>query len=295
MPGQSSVPVSPRSFLERDNSATKESESGETTALDTLPPLSDSMAKLLALNASEQQNPRVLELLALRDPAVTARLLALASSPLVSRQGPVRSMSGALQALGTQRTYDAMMAVWAASAIPCLPQYEPACRFLVRHTFTTCAIIRRLAVYSELFEDEHVTIHLLLYSLLSKVSLAMCFSSEHYSVASAAIDRAGQSNRHRLLSMPELNALRGQAVRLAKHWDAPEEVVHELQLLADVPHRSCEALSTWGCLLTLAELIGDASFHEDAVEALQALQQKCAILQRLVARDIDPLSFRIKS
>ena len=54
-----------------------------SSALETtvkVPPLTDALVKLLALKPADKENLRLLEMLALKDPAAVARLITLANS-----------------------------------------------------------------------------------------------------------------------------------------------------------------------------------------------------------------------
>lgn len=83
-----------------------------------LPPLTDSLQRLLGLSAHERNNLRLLELLAHRDTMATTRLMMLANSAAFHRGKGVGTVSDAILRLGAATTYDALLSTWLLSSLP---------------------------------------------------------------------------------------------------------------------------------------------------------------------------------
>lgn len=114
--------------------------------------MGESGKRLLALNAEDRDDPRLLALFAQRDPILLGRILALANSAQFSGRGgpPITSLDKAIRLLGVNDTYTMMLGASLAYALTEHMGLKNVQKFLVQHTFTRWNTARSLCRYLSL-------------------------------------------------------------------------------------------------------------------------------------------------
>lgn len=234
-----------------------------------LPPLTESLGTLINLGESDRLNLHLLELLAAKDPAATARLLALAATPGRSAMRQVTSLSAALRALGANAVYSILFATWGVEAIPCRAECLPARAFLVSHTFRICHMAMRLLRYAD---DMHVDPERLrLVALFANIGMARALSDAGSERARQRMMANAENDVHLWLDEPDFQEVLSEIPALATSWGAPAEVVAELEQLS-VRARPDQPMSDISRLICMAEVSCQPS--------IEAIAEACAVCRR---------------
>lgn len=261
-------------------------------AAPTLPPLSDAFMRLASLKEHERLNLRLLEMIAWKDPAAVARLLALSNSPLVSAgRRKVTTLAETLSLLGTTRACDALMAIWATGSLSADAGSAALRDFLVRHIFAVCTTMRRVVAFAGL-DDDVGTLDLQLFALVDKLALAPLLSEAVDHPARCALMQAAKGDHHRLHRVEALDGAFALAPALAEAWQLDEALLE--QLVAMSHWKSLPQQPVLVASMLLAEALCDAHGKANPRELAQALYPQCWVMRRLVDRRIDPLSLALK-
>ena len=131
-----------------------------------LPPLSRSARELLELSTADKEDPRLLAVLANKDPICSARLLSIANSALYAHAGAVTTVAAAAKRLGAAQTYESLLAVALLSSFAGASIPEDAKDILMVSTLSMMVTTRRFVLWARLGELER--------DILSLASMLYC-------------------------------------------------------------------------------------------------------------------------
>ena len=196
-----------------------------------LPPLTDSLQRLLSLNPEERNNPRLLELLAHRDTMAATRLMMLANSAALLRGRPSRTVGEAILRLGSATTYDALLGTWVLDGVAgegSLDSRELRFRNRMAQLLTElCITARRIC---EALDDAAIVLS----EVQSDVVLVVAVQLLALTLSADAPERLaleGTCGRGVLLisEPPNLGYLQDHLVALATYWRAPPLHIEQLR------------------------------------------------------------------
>lgn len=219
---------------------------------DTLAPLGSTAAQpLLTLSERERQDPRILALVAQKDPVYLARLLGPVNA--TSRTEPVRTAEQAIRALGAQQAFQLLRGC--AEASLALPAIAPEVRrYLLVQAVSLALTTRRVGMLLKLQVQERV-----------QLSLAALFDTLGlYALLSAQHERR--------------DALEGQLLELARHRSPLPQAVEWLQ---GYEHAGAQLARRWGAPSSVPAVILGSSVPVRA--ATPRLARVLALAQELVA------------
>lgn len=119
-----------------------------------LPPMGNGARQLLAFDADEMEDPRLLALVAQKDPIHLGRLLSLANSATHARGGaPIVSADQAVRRIGTRESYVTLLACATAASFSGQDDANGQRRYLLNYTVSVCLTAKKLANWLKL--DDH--------------------------------------------------------------------------------------------------------------------------------------------
>ena len=223
-----------------------------------LPPLTDSLQRLLSLSAADKTNLSLLELLSVRDPVAVSRLLVLANSAAFSRGAHIRTVSEAVFRLGAQATYDALLAIWVVESFSDAKEpgssrrkkavIDPVRTRLAQHLTSLCITSRRIyeslgALPFELAEVQSDAV-----MTFSVQLLPLCAPDDSPERESLEQLLQGKTLPRFLLEPPFPEFVKRYLVPLADYWGADKARLQVLQQWAQ-HHEATPGL----CVALLAE------------------------------------------
>lgn len=131
-----------------------------------LPPLSTDAKELMGMANADRENPRVLALVAQRDPIYLGRLMSFANSAAYANLDMTTSADAAIRRLGVAPTYALLLTSALAVDLESHPEAQFCRAYLMRHAMSLTATASRLGQWLELSEEQATTLWLssLLYS-----------------------------------------------------------------------------------------------------------------------------------
>lgn len=230
-----------------------------------VPPLSSALAKLLALKPEEREDARLLELILMKDPAAVARLLSLANSAYYAGRKRSTTVAEAVQALGTQAVYDAMLVIWMSGLIAPHPRFSQVSTYLVRHIFSMSATARKLRSIAGLLASMEDS-DLALCAILDKLPLATLLVPERGGPAQDQLLKMATEGSHLFRTCNALRPILERSSAFAKAWGSPSCVVETLEQLRSPRPQAGQQVHQ---LLGLAEGLLDALKSSAARKALE--------------------------
>lgn len=115
-----------------------------------LPSLGNAPHQVIALTRKEQQDSRLLSLIAQRDPVHLARLLSLANGANSRRARPALNAQDAIDAIGVDVAYAAMKSVASASEAACRDDTGVIRQWMLRYSVNLALTTRRVAAAARL-------------------------------------------------------------------------------------------------------------------------------------------------
>jgi HD-like signal output (HDOD) protein len=231
-----------------------------------VPPLGNGAKQLLGLPSSDRDDPRVLALLAQKDPIHLARLLSWANSVLHQHPGTtVSTAEGAVRRIGVQAAYAVLLASAMAASFSDQSDLRVQRRYLLNYTVSLCLTAKKVTNWLRLSEDNAGV--LTLGSLLSSVGLfagmlAGGSVGNRFSKCLAEFKGADLRQQIALTGFLQLSC------QVAESWDAPTSV---LSALAD--SGAPEPATADGKLLcTIENLVQAKRVRQDQVLVIRTLK-----------------------
>jgi hypothetical protein len=188
-----------------------------------LPPLSSALRDLLSLSAEDQDNVKLLALIASKDPAAVARLQALGSSAsLGARRKATRTVEEAIQLIGTHLSVVALCAIWATDAMPLNRQDTLLQGFVRNHIFSCYSTLSRLILYSAMPVNRQ---DVQMFSIMALLPLSWVLAEAADHPARVKLQECASSQDHNLHQHPELANYLALSVDLADDWKASTQVL----------------------------------------------------------------------
>ena len=240
----------------------------------------EGLQRVLSMPEKDRENLKLLELIVAKDPALTARCLALVNSSAYSLRRPVSALGAALQVMGARETYQLILAM---QAMQCVTAHENVrTRKFVKHVFSMYATIRQLCATTRKFSllQDPVT-HLVL--LLNRLSLATLFRSENSSEEQHCFfEKLDGEGFHVFLQEPALAGVFECGPEIASAWGLNEQCVEYLAALA--AWRNQSALPEAAQLVLCAEQL----LHTAVLggELAEGTCENMPLMQELAKRDV---------
>lgn len=202
-----------------------------------LPPLTDTLQRLLSLDEDDRDNARLLELLITRDAVAIARVAALANSALYQSARPARTVQEAVARLGTRLTYSVLLNVWtleslsACAPVPLSPSFKNR---LASYSLSLLATNRRVSELSHASSKEYIDQAVLLLLVLLSQMLVVLERNEDPNhpreLEFQQLSTRVVGGPPLLFANPELpHLVREYCEPLAHHWGANPRVVELCQ------------------------------------------------------------------
>lgn len=235
----------------------------------------------------DRENLKLLELIVAKDPALTARCLALVNSPAYSFRRPVSALGAALQVIGARETYQLILAMQAMQGIT--SQENARTRKFVKHVFSMYATLRQLCVTTRKFSllQDPVT-HLVL--LLNRLSLATLFVGERPSEEQRCFfEKLDGEDFHLFLQEPVFTSVFECAPEIARAWGLSTQCVEHLAALA--AWRNQSILSEVAQLVLCAEQLLQAAVLQEKLA--EGTCENMSLMQDLAEKGIPPESLAV--
>lgn len=197
-----------------------------------IPPLSSALAKLLSLKPDEREDFRLLELILMKDPAAIARLLSLANSAYYAGRRRSTTVAEALQVMGAQAVYDAMLVIWMSGLVAPHPRFTQVSSYLVWHIFSMSATVRKLRNVAGLpasLEDGDLALCV----ILDKLPLATLLVPEQAGAAQDSLLELVTRGADMFRTNESLRPIFERSSAFAKAWGSPDCVVEALRQLRE--------------------------------------------------------------
>lgn len=263
----------------------------------SIPPLSDSFSRLLALTDRQKNDLRMLELLVQKDPGAMARLLQLANSAYYrgSSTSEVVTVPAALPRLGADAVVAALMTLWSIEDLAVPAALVPARRWMARHIFSLCATSRKVLQAAHLL-DSVPFLPVQTAALVDKMALATFLSvKEESSEGRSALLEDITANNHAFRVSAARPLALERCERLAAHWGLNLEVRDLLAELGAWKDDWANA-STAAQALVLSELLLVQAYEYEEgplAASLEAAYEYSALMHRLVERRIEAAQLRV--
>lgn len=193
-----------------------------------LPPLSDEAKLLLGLSGDERENPKVLALIAQKDPVFCGRLMSLANSANYAHKGLTSSMDGAVRRLGVETTYTTLVACAMSDAFNSPNLTKDLRNFLLKYTLSLTITARKLASWLDLAEEQGNALWLssLLYpcGLFAGVTSGLAIERHYLEGMSRVL--AGETLN--LQEVPELEGFLNLSAAVGESWLMPQSILDAL-------------------------------------------------------------------
>jgi hypothetical protein len=234
-----------------------------------VPALPESARRLLALPEKGRRDPRLLALLAQKDPVFLARLLCLSGGAGQAREGvhPITAEE-AISAVGVPASLSAMLAIAEASptSVAIGDIGSPLClsrQFVLRRCMSYSLTAQKLARYLELDAECSSMLHLA--CLLDSLGLYVGLHADHEAAAEIRIGLAGRAA-------------------------SPGQVLRDCEAVPDYHLLSAHLASLWSADRRIAEMLspGGGPMHAllVAVERMVDAKVKGAPQQRALAEAV---------
>lgn len=193
-----------------------------------LPPMGNGAKQLLAFKDEDREDPRLLALVAQKDPVHLGRVLSLANSAAYYMPGtPVTTAEAAVRRLGVRDTYAVLLACAMSASFPEQVDLRPQRRYLLNYTVSVCLTAKKLATWLRI--DDMRSAYLSLGALLTTSGLyagllAGGSVAERFRNALAEIGTSAD-----LRKQPALQGFCLLSEQVARSWKAPVEVLEALR------------------------------------------------------------------
>jgi HD-like signal output (HDOD) protein len=264
-----------------------------------IPPLSSALVKLLTLSGEQRQDLRLLELIAAKDPAAQARLLALANSAFYGGRRRASTLAEALQTLGARLAYDALLAIWMSGLLAPQARYAQASAHLVKHMFSLSATVRNLRLTAGMIpaiEDSDLS----LCTILDRLPLVALLVPQNAGEAQARLLELCAAHSSLFYAEQQLWPMFVRAADYALAWGCSPEVVRALRcaraFACEHAKEECEAQP--GVTLREAIALAEALLQaRSASRGFERLDESNPLVARGAAfvrfRGLEPLSLAI--
>lgn len=235
-----------------------------------LPPLSDEAKLLLGLSGDERENPKVLALIAQKDPVFCGRLMSLANSANYAHKGLTSSMDGAVRRLGVETTYTTLVACAMSDAFNSPNLTKDLRNFLLKYTLSLTITARKLASWLDLPEEQGNALWLsaLLYpcGLFAGVTSGLALE-QHYLQGLTRVIEGGALN---LPEAPELEGFLTLSAAVGETWQMPQCILDSL-----IDCDQAQPQTAAGAVLkTCALMVAQKRSQADETPLLQDLFEK---------------------
>lgn len=193
-----------------------------------LPPLGNAARQLLALTDKERRDPRLLALLAQKDPVYLARLLAAANGRSAPDEGAY-TVDEAIRALGVNEAYALMRASAQAVEYCAHDRTAPARQYLLMLSVSLSLTTRRLSTLLRM--SAQATMAATLAAFLDMLGVYALLVHEHAHRARVETELLGLAAQRAPLprEAPWLAGYTAVSVQLAQRWGARPEVAATVQ------------------------------------------------------------------
>lgn len=192
-----------------------------------LPPLGNGAKQLLAFKDDDREDPRLLSLVAQKDPVHLGRILSLANSAAYFYPGvPVTTAESAVRRLGVRDTYAVLLACAMSASFPEQVNLRVQRRYLLNYTVSVCLTAKKLATWLRI--DESRSAYLNLGALLTSAGL---YAGMLAGGSVADRFKTQLANMHESADLRKQPMLQGFCLlseQVARRWKAPEPVLEAL-------------------------------------------------------------------
>lgn len=235
-----------------------------------LPPLSEEAKLLLNLSGDEKENPKVLALIAQKDPVFCGRLMSIANSVNYAHKGLTSSMDGAVRRLGVELTYSTLVSCAMSEAFNSPNLTKEFRTFLLKYTLSLTITARKLANWLTLDADAGDALWLaaLLYPCGIFAGLTSGLKTEqHYLQGLEHVVKTGDLA---LQKNPYLEGFLDLSAAVGQTWLMPEVITSTLQDCS-LP----DPLSATGAYLkACSDMVAIKKHNQDESPILQDLKNR---------------------
>lgn len=199
---------------------------------DILPPLSVDAIHLLELSDLEQGSPRILALVANKNPLYLARLITFASSNDFGHVSATRSAGKAVERMGTEKAYRLLVS---CSMVLSMAEHHATRRhseFLYKYTLSLSRTVQNLAKWGNRSEDSTAALWLSSLLYCSGIFMGLAYDGKRGTRFGQGLTRLMRDSSFDLKGEEELVGFLPLNVAVALKWEAPAEVVAILEDVA---------------------------------------------------------------
>lgn len=236
-----------------------------------LPPMGNGAKQLLAFKVDDQEDPRLLALVAQKDPVHLGRILSLANSAAHYMPGtPITTAEAAVRRLGVRDTYLVLVACAMSASFPEQPDMRVQRRNLLNYTVSVCLTAKKLATWLRV--DETRAAYLSLGALLTCTGLYAGMLAGGPVADRFKLGLADKSAGADFRMQSSLKGFYFLSEQVARNWHAPKEVLAALRDLGGETPKTDS-----GSLLGTVEAL---------VYAKAQGQNQWAVIQAMAARPL---------
>lgn len=236
----------------------------DPTFASSLPPISSEAMQLLKMRTEDKENPRVLALVAQRDPVYTARIMAYANSANYCHHGLTSSIDVALRRIGVTQTYSLLLVCAMTNSFPNLPGIKTCRALLLRYSLSLTLTANKLGDWLELSGAQKTILWLSSLMYCTGIFAGMLYSARILNEFKAGLLTLDAENSLDFASESRLKGFLVLSSAVANNWEISSEVARTLLDASQIKVSTIEGK----LLLAVTHLINLETQGENQYDAL---------------------------